>query len=216
MAKYILVAFLFLASFSKKPINTTPQDQTKSPETTERYSAHADFDWDDDGNPDNFDLRVEKQLDYAIASGVKSKEKYWWYHCRLTVQSGASRTPLWQDEWSIKEDDMSSFSEMADFKDAKQFITEWFTIKNNFMEKKEPVNVFEVLQKPVSAEEELLRGEIDRLSIKGFTAKQLKSALEAIHAPRSFCYRATWREDLRCAVYVPLLKRAILYKNGYN
>lgn len=78
---------------------------------------------------------------------------------------------------------MSSFSEIADFKDAKQFIAEWFTIKNNFVEKREPVNVFEVLQNPVSADEELLRGEIERLSIKGFTAKQLKTALEAIHAP---------------------------------
>lgn len=89
-------------------------------------------------------------------------------------------------------------------------------IRNNFVEKKEPVNVFEVLRTPVSIDEELLREEMKRLSIKGFTPKQLKSELEAIHSPRSFCYRATWREDLRCAVYLPAIKHSLLYQSGYD
>lgn len=102
MVKCVLVATLFLASFSTMSINTTRQDQTKSAEVAERYSAHASFDWDGDGKPDNFDLRVDKPLDYAAISGVQSTEKYWWYHCWLTVQSGVDRTPLCKMNGQLK------------------------------------------------------------------------------------------------------------------
>jgi hypothetical protein len=104
------IPFFCLVSIFPLP---SPQLQPQRPETTERIDASANYDWDADGKQDHFNLHVQRELDYSIESAKSSKEKFWWYHCQLTVKGTKSGTEIWGDEWSVKEDDMSSFKDMA-------------------------------------------------------------------------------------------------------
>ena|SRR5256885_6912418 len=204
---FCILSFFFLPS---------PRLQLQKPETAETIDTSAYYDWDADGKPDHFNLHVQKALDYSIDSAKKSKEKFWSYHCWLTVKGTKGGTEIWSDEWSVKEDDISSFKDMADFSTNQEYFQKWFTIANNF-ESGKTVNTFELLRLTKDdVDADVVGGEITRLKIPGTTASQLSELIANSPKSRSFCYRATWREDLRCAVYVPKLDRALLYQNGYR
>jgi len=97
-----------------------------------------------------------------------------------------------------------------------EYFEKWFTIPSNF-EKGKAVNTFESLKlSKDDVDSDFVAGEIARLKILGVAASQLSALIANNPKSRSFCYRATWREDLRCAVYVPKLDRALLYQNGYR
>jgi hypothetical protein len=193
-----------------------PQVQQQKLPTAETIDASANYDWDADGRPDKFSLHVEKQRDYSIESGKQSKEKIWWYHCWLVVKSAKSGREIWQDEWSVKEDDMPSFKELADFSSEREYFQRWFTIRNTY-EPNKVFNIFEPMKfTPEDVDNSVLAEEITRLKIPSVTPEQLSKSIVDNADSRSFCYRASWREDLRCAVYVPQLERALLYQNGYR
>lgn len=105
--------------------------QQQEPLTTETIDTSADYDWDADGKPDKFSLHVEKQFDYSIESGKLSEKKSWWYHCWLAVKGTKNSRQIWQDEWSVKEDDMPSFKELTDFSADREYFQRWFAIRNS-------------------------------------------------------------------------------------
>jgi hypothetical protein len=193
----------------------SPQNKNKLV-PSEIIDAFANFDWDGDGKPDQFTLHVEKQFDYSIESEKTSKEKFLWYHCWLSVRGSHSGKEIWRDEWSVKEDDMPSFKDMANFSMNREFFVQWFKIRNAF-EPGKTVNTFELLKLTKDdIDADVVAGEITRLKIPGISASRLNELIVSDAKSRSFCYRASWREDLRCAIYVPQLQRALLYQNGYR
>src|SRR6266705_648418 len=168
------ISFFCLLSIFSLP---SPQLQLQEPETTETIDTSAYYDWDADGKTDHFGLHVQKELDYSTESARKSKEKLWWYHCWLTVKSTKGGTEIWRDEWSVKEDDMSSFKDMADFSTNQKYFQKWFTIPSNF-ESGKTVNTFELLKlTKADVKEYVVSGEITRLKIPGATASQLSELI---------------------------------------
>ena len=208
----VLCLLILLSSFWPRQ---SQQDQNK-PVTSEIIDAFADFDWDGDGKPDRFNLHLEKQLNYAVEARTQSKEKFWWYHCWFSVRGSHDGKEIWRDEWSVKEDDVPSFKDMANFSSNREFFQKWFTISSTF-EPGKTVNTFELLKLTKDdIDADVVSGEITRLKIPGISASRLSELIISEPKSRSFCYRASWREDLRCAVYVPRLERALLYQNGYR
>lgn len=194
----------------------SPQPQMQEPLAVEQLDASANYDWDADGKPDHFSLHVQKELDYSSESEKTSKEKFLWYHCWLSVKGTKNGTEIWRDEWSVKDGDMSSFKEMADFFQDTEYFQRWFAIPNNF-ENGKILNRFERVRLAAKdIDSDVLTEEIARLKIPHITPRKLRELITSNASSRSFCYRATWREDLRCAVYVPQLQHALLYQNGYR
>ena len=79
------------------------------------------------------------------------------------------------------------------------------------------MNIFELIKlSKDDIDADVVAEEMRRLKITGVSASQLSELIVSNPKSRSFCYRATWREDLRCAVYVPKIQRVLLYQNGYR
>ena len=180
--------------------------------------AEAEFDWNGDGVPDRFRLRAQKEVGYATAGagGPPSRKKSSWYHCWLFVQSGADNSTLWEDEWSVKDADLFSFREILDFIDARSFFENWFTWRlldaNN---QKSLMNSFEVRRVALEdISDEVLLAEIKRLKIEASRA-QVKQEMLNDHGLRIFVYRASRREDVRWAAYIPSLQKVMLFRQGF-
>lgn len=111
---------------------------------------------------------------------------------------GRDNSPLWEDEWSVKDADLLSFREILDFRDARGFFGNWFTWKlldaNN---QTSLMNSFEVRRvTPEDISDEVLLAETKRLKIEASPA-QLKREMLNERALRIFVYRASRREDVR-------------------
>jgi hypothetical protein len=198
---------LALSPAAQAPTHAAPSTAT----APVRFHTETQFDWDGDGTPDVFRLRVEKQLDFAVEGPkhIQSKEKLWWYHCWLKIESGADHAVLWQDEWSIKENDIGSFQDLVDFKTPKEFFDNWFGWGE--------LNSFEIQQLTKDEiSEDVVASELKRFEITDITPAEVIELIAASPESRTFNYRGDWREDLRSAVYVPRLKKVILYHLGYG
>jgi hypothetical protein len=183
------------------------------------FLTEAEFDWNGDGVPDLFRLRAQREVGYIPEGSDKarSKSKSSWYHCWLVVQSGVDNSTLWEDEWTVKEADLISFREILDFTGAQRFFDNWFNWKfvdaNN---QKSFLNSFEVRRlAPEDISEDVLLAEMKRLKIEGPTPAQLKREMLNDGSLRIFIYRASRREDLRWAAYIPSLSKVMLFRYGF-
>ena len=209
----LVTTLLYLTGTTISRTGSLPQSAEGSPSL-----AEAEFDWNADGAPDRFRLRAQKEAGYAIESSGRppSRKKSSWYHCWFIVQSGADNSTLWEDEWSVKDADLLSFREIVDFRDARSFFGNWFTWKlldaNN---QKSLMNSFEVRRvTPEDISDEVLLAETKRLKIEASPA-QLKREMLNAHALRIFVYRASRREDVRWAAYIPSLRKVMLFRYGF-
>jgi hypothetical protein len=181
--------------------------------------AEAHFDWNADGVPDRFRLRAQKEVGYATDGSGRppSRKKSTWYHCWFIVQSGADHSMLWEDEWSVKDADLLSFREILDFRDARSFFGNWFTwSSSDANNQKSLMNSFEIRR--VTSEDisdEVLLAETKRLKIEASPAR-LKQEMLNDPALRIFVYRASRREDVRWAAYIPSLQKVMLFRYGFS
>ena len=89
----------------------------------EPYHVEAQYDWNGDGTPDHFRLRVQKEV-APLVEGLEQTpagNQHWSYHCWLVVDSGFDQSTLWEDEWSVRESDLVSFQEIVNFGTADEF-----------------------------------------------------------------------------------------------
>jgi hypothetical protein len=210
-SKILALSTIFISLFLSPLAQAPTYSVTTTVTAPVRFHTERQFDWDGDGTPDVFSLRVEKQLDFAVEgpNHIQTKERLWWYHCWLKVESGADHTVLWHDEWSVKESDLGSFQDMVNFETPKEFFDNWFGWGQ--------VSSFEIQQlakDDISAD--VVASELKRLGITNVTPAELIELIAASPDSRTFNYRGDWREDLRSAVYVPRLKKVILYHWGYG
>jgi len=186
---------------------------------TEIYYAEAEYDWNGDGSPDRFRLRVQKEM-APIVEGLEqtpSKNQHWMYHCWLMVESGFDNSALWEDEWSVKEPDMLSFREILDFRAPDQFFRDWFTWKYGAdQSQKHNLNSFQVRQlENREVSEDVLASEMKRLKIEGVGASELKREILDDKSSRIFVYRGCQREDIRWVIYVPRLRKTMMFQHGF-
>lgn len=188
------------------------------PGNAELYYAEAEYDWNGDGVPDRFRLRVQKEVEPLVEGLEQSpaKHQHWSYHCWLLVESGYDYTTLWEDEWSVKESAMVSFQEILDFRSPGKFFLNWFTLKlggeNN---QNLNLNYFEVRQlEDREISEDVLANEKNRLKIEGITAAEIKREILSNKSLRIFVYRGSQCENVRWAVYVPRLAKILIFKSG--
>jgi len=181
--------------------------------------AEAAFDWNADGVPDRFLLRAQKEVGYATEGSGRppSRKKSTWYHCWFVVQSGADNSMLWEDEWSVKDADLLSFRDLLEFRDPRSFFGNWFTWRSSDANnQKSLMNSFEVRR--VTSEDisdEVLLAETKRLKIEAPPAR-LKQEMLNDPALRIFVYRASRREDVRWAAYIPSLQKVMLFRYGFS
>ena len=185
----------------------------------EPYHVEAQYDWNDDGTPDHFRLRVQKEV-APLVEGLEqtpARNQHWSYHCWLVVDSGFDQSTLWEDEWSVRESDLVSFQEIVSFGTADEFFPKWFTWKfHGELNQDLNLNSFEVRQlEDRIIHEDVLGSEIKRLKIEGITPAELKVEILGNESSRIFVYRGSQREDIRWAVYVPRLRKVMMFLNGF-
>ena len=183
------------------------------------YHVATEYDWNGDGIPDRFLLRVQKEVE-PLVEGLEqtpSKTQHWSYHCWLVVESGFDNSTLWEDEWSVRESDVASFREIVDFRTPGEFFSKWFTWKFVGARNQElNLNFFEVRQlEDREVNEDVLAGEMKRLKIEGITAAELKRMILNNKSSRIFVYRGSWRENIRWATYVPRLRKVMIFQYGF-
>lgn len=183
------------------------------------YHVETEYDWNGDGIPDRFRLRVQKEVE-PLVEGLEqtpSKTQHWSYHCWLVVESGFDNSTLWEDEWSVRESDVASFREIVDFRTPAEFFSRWFTWKFSGAGNQElNLNFFEVRQlEDREVNEDVLASEIKRLKIEGITAAELKRLILDNKSSRIFVYRGSWRENIRWATYVPRLRKIMIFHYGF-
>ena len=190
-----------------------------TPPDTKSFYAETEYDWNGDGRPDHFRLRVHKEIE-PLVEGLEqapSKHQHWSYHCWLVVESGLDNSTLWEDEWSVKESDMASFRQILDFGFPEKFFWNWFTWKFGGDHNQDlDLNYFEVRQlEDREVNEDVLASEIKRLKIEGIAAQKLKREILDNKSSRIFVYRGSWREDIRWAIYVPRLRKVMMFQSGF-
>lgn len=185
----------------------------------ELFHVEAEYDWNGDGMPDHFRLRVQKEMDPVIEGleEAPSRNQYWLYHCWLVVESGFDNSTLWEDEWSVKESELISFREIANFRTSEEFFPKWFTWKFGGEHNQEVnLNYFEVRQlEDREINEDVLASEVKRLKIEGITAPELKRQIVGNKSSRIFVYRGSRREDIRWTIYVPRLRKVMIFRYGF-
>ncbi len=183
------------------------------------YYVETEYDWNGDGISDNFRLRVQKEVE-PLVEGLEqtpSKTQHWSYHCWLVVESGFDNSTLWEDEWSVRESDVASFREIVDFRTPDEFFSKWFRWKFGGARNQElNLNFFEVRQlEDREVSEVVLASEMKRLKIEGITAAELKRMILDNKSSRIFVYRGSWRENIRWAIYVPRLRKIMIFQYGF-
>jgi len=183
------------------------------------YYVETEYDWNGDGIPDDFRLRVQKEVE-PLVEGLEqtpSKTQHWSYHCWLVVESGFDNSTLWEDEWSVRESDVASFREIVDFRTPDEFFSKWFRWKFGGARNQElNLNFFEVRQlEDRGVSEFVLASEMKRLKIEGITAAELKRMILDNKSSRIFVYRGSWRENIRWAIYVPRLRKIMIFQYGF-
>jgi hypothetical protein len=181
--------------------------------------AETEYDWDGDGMPDHFRLRVQKEVEPQIEGleRTPSKTQHWSYHCWLVVESGFDNTTLWEDEWSVRESAIASFREILDFRTPDEFFSKWFGWKfGGALDGELNLNFFEVRRlENREVNEVVLGNEMKRLRIEGTTAAELKRMILDNKSSRIFVYRGSSRENMRWATYVPSLRKIVLFQYGF-
>jgi len=185
----------------------------------EIYHVEAQYDWNGDGTPDRFRLRVQKEV-APLVEGLEqtpARNQHWSYHCWLVVDSGFDQSTLWEDEWSVRESDLVSFQGIVNFRTADEFFPKWFAWKfHGELNQDLNLNSFEVRQlEDRIIHEDVLGSEIKRLKIEGITPAELKVEILGNESSRIFVYRGSQREDIRWAVYVPRLRKVMMFLNGF-
>jgi hypothetical protein len=184
------------------------------------YYVDTEYDWNGDGLPDHFRLRVQKEVEPLVGGLEKtpSKSQHWSYHCWLVVESGFDNSTLWEDEWSVREFDLASFREIVDFRTPDEFFSKWFSWKFRGAPNQElKLNFFEVRQlEDGEINEDVLAIEMNRLKIEGITAAELKRMILDNKSSRIFVYRGSSRENIRWATYVPRLRKIMILQYGFS
>lgn len=214
--------FSFLAIFVFcQPLTSEPHHllaPTKSG-NDELYYAETEYDWNGDGMPDRFRLRVKKEVEPFVEGleDTPSRKQHWSYHCWLLVESGFDNLTLWEDEWSVKESDLHSFEEILDLRASFNFFQKWFTWKFGGNHNQDlNLNYFEVRQlEDREVNKDVLTIEMKRLKIEGIAAEGLKREILENKSSRIFVYRGSQREDIRWAIYVPRLRKVIMFQHGF-
>jgi len=212
--------FVLLATTVLYLICTTTSRTASRPQSAEGLPslAEAHYDWNADGVPDRFRLRAQKEVGYATEGSGRppARKKSTWYHCWFIVQSGADNSMLWEDEWSVNDADLLSFRELLDFRDARSFFGNWFTWRSSDANnQKSLMNSFEVRRLTFEdISDEVLLAETKRLKIEASPAR-LKQEMLNDPALRIFVYRASQREDVRWAAYIPSLQKVMLFRYGF-
>jgi hypothetical protein len=201
--------------------NSPPANLRAQPKlgNAELYHAETEYDWNGDGVPDHFRLRVQKEVEPPV-EGLEdspSRKQHWAYHCWLLVESGYDNSILWEDQWSVKESDMVSFREILDFRTPDEFFLKWFAWKFGGENNQElNLNYFEV--RPLEAREindDVLASEMKRLKIEQITAAELKQEIPGNKSSRIFVYRGSQRGDIRWAVYLSRFRQIMLFQHGF-
>jgi hypothetical protein len=190
----------------------------RPPDTKSSY-AETEYDWNGDGRPDHFRLRVHTEIE-PLVEGLEqapSKHQHWSYHCWLVVESGLDNSSLWEDEWSVKESDMTSFRQILDFGFPENFFRNWFTWKFGREHNQDlDLNYFEVRQlEDREVDEDVLASEMKRLKIEEIAPQELKREIVEDKSSRIFVYRGSNREDIRWAIYIPHLRKVIMFQRGF-
>lgn len=185
----------------------------------ELFHDEAEYDWNGDGRPDHFRLRVQKEVE-PIVEGLEqtpSRNQHWSYHCWLVVESGFDNSTLWEDEWTVKESELISFREIVNFTTPEEFFPKWFTWKFGGEHNQEAnLNYFEVRQlEDREINEDVLASEMKRLKIEGITAPELKREILGNKSSRIFVYRGSRRENIRWTIYVPRLRKVMILRYGF-
>jgi hypothetical protein len=205
----------------EEPENGPPPNLLAPPKpgNAELFHAETEYDWNGDGVPDHFRLRAQREVAPPL-EGLEdspSRKQHWAYHCWLLVESGYDNSILWEDQWSVKESEITSFREILDFKSADEFFLKWFTWKFTGENSRElNLNYFEV--RPLEdreISEDVLANEMKRLKINGVSATELKREILGNKSSRIFVYRSSLREDIRWAVYVPSLRQIMMFQHGF-
>ncbi len=218
-ASKLLLLFTFFVS-CQSAISEPPHRRLLSKLVNDDlYHVATEYDWNGDGIPDRFLLRVQKEVE-PLVEGLEqtpSKTQHWSYHCWLVVESGFDNSTLWEDEWSVRESDVASFGEIVDFRTPGEFFSKWFTWKFVGARNQElNLNFFEVRQlEDHEVNEDVLAGEMKRLKIEGITAAELKRMILNNKSSRIFVYRGSWRENIRWATYVPRLRKVMIFQYGF-
>ena len=217
-SKQLLVFALFVSSqyAISEPLYRRPSYKLMNDDL---HYVETDYDWDGDGIPDHFRLRVQKEVE-PLLEGLEqtpSKTQHWSYHCWLVVESGFDNSTLWEDEWSVRESDIASFREVLDFKTPDEFFSKWFRWKFGGGRNQElNLNFFDVRQlEDREVSEDVLASEMKRLKIEGITAAELKRMVLENKSSRIFVYRGSRRENIRWATYVPRLRKIMIFQYGF-
>jgi hypothetical protein len=158
--------------------------------------------------PDDLRVVAEIQRDTAFNPVTKqeSRESYCWFRTRLEIRSPDGAI-LYTDEWSTKYEDMAALLEShAVAHPADYFLRFGRHTGGDFRSGVKVANAAEV-----EVRSDALAWSLRAQRIQS-DPTNIASELSRLKKVRVFVYRASWREDLRIAAYVPSLRRALRFK----
>jgi len=168
-------------------------------------------DLDGDGQQEQVDVVAEIQRDYAVnlVTGQRSDQPCCWFRTRLRIRTPQHRL-LYQDEWSIEYEDMSSLLETHGASSPEDYFGRFGLHRGYFKSGAKVASASDVKIRP-----EAIKWSLSAQGIKGVEVTTIAGEHSRMKKFRVFIYRAQWREDLRIVAYVPSLGKGVAIQVGY-